>query len=286
MSLSQIAVARWPRLTRSMRRWADEWNRIGEQMVFYAKIVRHIPAAVTRYQTETLRVLAQTSLGVGALAALGGSMMIVAFMVMNAGGVIGVIGHTELGSTLGVEALGGFFSAFANTRLPAPVTTIVGLSATVGAGATAQLGAMRINEEVDALEVMGVPTIAYLASTRVVAGMIAVVPLFWLALVAAYVASRTVLVGFYGQSAGVYDHYFNTFLDPLDILWSTLQVVGGGIAVMLIHTYYGLTATGGPAGVGEATGHAVRASLVVAVFIVLGMSLILYGQSGHFHLSA
>lgn len=286
MSLGQVAATRWPRLTRMLRSGAGEWNRVGEQMVFFAKILRHIGTAVTRYKLETMRVLAQMTLGVGALAAIGGSMMIVAFMVLNAGGVIGVIGHAELGDYLGVEALGGFFSAFANTRLPAPVLSIVGLSATVGAGATAQLGAMRINEEVDALEVMGIPTIAYLASTRVVAGMIAVIPIFWLALVGAYVASRAVLVGYYGQSSGVYDHYFNTFLDPLDIAWSTVQVAVAGIVVMLIHTYYGLTATGGPAGVGEATGRSVRASLVVAVFTVLAMSLILYGQSGHFHLSA
>jgi phospholipid/cholesterol/gamma-HCH transport system permease protein len=225
------------------------------------------------------------SLGVGALALMGGAMIIVSFLVMNAGAVMGVIGHAELGD-VGVEALGGFFSAFGNTRLPAPVISVVGLSATIGAGTTAQLGAMRINEEIDALEVMGIPAVAYLASTRLVAGVIAVVPIFFMALVAGYSASRFVIVDFYGQPGGVYDHYFYTFLDPLDVLWSTVQVAVGGVAVMLIHTYYGLTASGGPAGVGEATGRAVRAALVVSVFWVLAMSLILYGSSGHFHLSA
>lgn len=268
-----------------MRRWADEWTRVGEQMVFYVRTLGGIGDAVTRYRIETMRILAEMSLGVGALAAVGGALAIVGFLLLSTGAVIGVTGHQELGS-IGVEALGGFFSAYANTRLPAPIISVVGLSATIGAGATAQLGAMRINEEVDALEVMGIPTIAYLASTRVVAGLITVVPIFFLALVAAYLGSRVVMVNFYGQSGGVYEHYFSTFLDPLDMVWSTLQVIAAGICVMLIHTYYGLTATGGPAGVGEATGRAVRASLVVAVFVVMVASFILYGSSGHFHLSA
>jgi phospholipid/cholesterol/gamma-HCH transport system permease protein len=268
-----------------VRRGAGEWTRVGEQMAFYAKVLGQTGDAVTRYRLETLRLIAQMSLGVGALAAVGGSVMVVSFLTLNGGAVIGIIGHAELGD-IGVEALGGFFSAFANTRLVAPVIATVGLSATIGAGATAQLGAMLINEEVDALEVMGIPKIAYLASTRVVAGVIVVVPLFLLALLASYVAARVALVGGYGQSAGVYDHYFNTFLDPLDMFWSTLQVAVMGVVIMLIHTYYGLHASGGPAGVGEATGRAVRTSLVVAVLMVLAMSLALYGSSGHFHLSA
>lgn len=285
MSMTLVAAARWPRATRTLRRWASEWNRIGEQMVFHAKTLGGTGDAVTRYRLETMRLLAQMSLGIGALAAIGGTFVVVTFLVMSTGAVVGVTGHQELGG-IGADALAGFFSAYANTRLPAPIISVVGLSATIGAGATAQLGAMRINEEVDALEVMGIPAIAYLASTRVVAGLICVVPIFFMALTAAYVGARLVVVDFYGQSGGVYDHYFNTFLDPLDMAWSTLQVVAGGVIVMLIHTYYGLTASGGPAGVGEATGRAVRASLVTAVMIVMVASLILYGSSGHFHLSA
>ncbi len=89
----------------------------------------------------------------------------------------------------------------------------------------------------------------------------------------------------YGQSTGVYDHYFHTFLNPTDLIWSFVTVLVVGIAVMLVHTFYGFTATGGPAGVGEAVGRAVRTSLIVLAFVVLGISLAVYGQSGNFHLS-
>lgn len=285
MSVSLVAATRWPWLTRTQRRWTSQWNRVGEQMIFHAKTLGGTWQAVTRYRAETTRLIAQMGLGMGALAAIGGSLVVVTFLVMANGAVIGVVGHQQLGG-IGIDALGGFFSAFGITRLPAPTISVVGLSATIGAGATAQLGAMRINEEVDALEVMGIPAIAYLASTRVVAGLAIVVPIFFMATTGAYMAARLVMVDFYGQSGGVYDHYFNTFLDPLDMAWATLQVVAGGIAVMLIHTYYGLTASGGPAGVGAATGRAVRAALVTAVMIVMVATFILYGSSGHFHLSA
>ena len=94
------------------------------------------------------------------------------------------------------------------------------MAATIGAGATAQLGAMRISEEIDALEVMGIRSVAYLASTRVVAGVIVVVPLYCIAVLMAFLAARFGTTGVYGQSTGVYDHYFNTFLNPTDVIWS------------------------------------------------------------------
>ncbi|MDT5144866.1 MAG: phospholipid/cholesterol/gamma-HCH transport system permease protein, partial [Mycobacterium sp.] len=153
------------------------------------------------------------------------------------------------------------------------------------AGATAQLGAMRINEEIDALEVMGIRTITYLVSTRVVAGVVVTVPLWCMASLAGYMATRTLVIFAYGQAPGVYDHYFHTYLQPTDLIWSMLQVIGTATSIMLVHTYYGFNASGGPAGVGEAVGRAVRASLVVAVAVTLAVAMAAYGVSGDFNLS-
>ena len=144
---------------------------------------------------------------------------------------------------------------------------------------------MRIAEEIDALEVMGVRSIAYLASTRLLAGVIVVIPLYCIAVLMSFVAARVGTTFIYGQSTGVYDHYFTTFLNPLDLVWSFVQAVAMALTVMVIHTYYGFNATGGPAGVGEAVGRAVRASLIVVVFVTLVISLSVYGQSGNFNLS-
>lgn len=259
------------------------WNRVGRQTQFYVFTLRCIGDALVNYRVELLRQVAQMALGAGALILIGGTVVIVGFLTMSAGALVALQGYNAL-ANIGVEALVGFVAAFVNVRLSAPLIATVGLAATIGAGATAQLGAMRINEEIDALEVMGVRSVAFLASSRVVSGVIVVVPLYCVALLTSFVASK-VVVAMYGQSAGVYDHYFNTFLNPTDMLWSVLLVIMSGIVVMLVHTYYGYTASGGPAGVGEAVGRAVRASLVVAVFVILFASLAIYGHTGNFHLA-
>ena len=93
------------------------------------------------------------------------------------------------------------------------------------------------------------------------------------------------VVAAYGLSSGVYNHYFETFLDPSDIAASLFLVVTTGTLIMLVHTYYGYTASGGPAGVGEAVGRAVRTSLVVIVVVNLLLTLAIYGPTGNFHLS-
>src|SRR5215217_7972377 len=260
------------------------WNQIGSQTRFYATTVAGIPDAVVNYRSELLRVVAQMGLGSGALAVIGGTVVIVSFLTLTTGALVAVQGYNQLGS-VGVEALTGFASAFFNVRLIVPGTTSVALSATIGAGATAQLGAMRINEEIDALEVMGIRSVAYLASTRVVAGLLVVIPLYCVGVIAAFWAAKFGTTVLYGQSSGVYDHYFRTFLNPTDLMWSFLQCVVLAIVIMLVHTYYGYTARGGPAGVGEAVGRAVRTSLILAAFVLVMMSLAVYGQSGNFNLA-
>jgi phospholipid/cholesterol/gamma-HCH transport system permease protein len=282
--MSAPATSRFPRLAKARRDFVDSWNRIGEQTAFYMTSLAETGEAIAKYPREMLRLVAQMSLGVGALALVGGAVMVVSFIVMNAGALVGIVGYTQL-KDVGIEALVGFFAAYVNPRLVAPLITSVGLAATVGAGATAQIGAMRINEEIDALEVMGIRSIAYLVSTRVIAGVVVVIPLFCLSAILTNVTSRAVVGWGYGQSTGVYDHYFNTFLQPIDMVYAFIQVTLQGGVIMLVHTYYGFTASGGPAGVGEATGRAVRTSLVAATLVTLIAALMLYGRSGNFNLS-
>jgi phospholipid/cholesterol/gamma-HCH transport system permease protein len=279
-----VARVPLPRLQRKMGRWVDGLTRIGTQAQFYGKTLSSIAAAFIHYKTEIVRLIAQMSMGAGALAVIGGTTVIVGFLTLSTGALVAVQGYNQF-ADVGVEALTGFASAYFNVRLIAPVVAGIGLAATIGAGATAQLGAMRINEEIDALEVMGIRSVAYLASTRVIAGVIVVIPLYCVAVLMSFLAARFGTTAVYGQSTGVYDHYFNTFLNPTDLIWSFFQAVTMAIVIMLVHTYYGFTATGGPAGVGEAVGRAVRTSLISAVFVVLFLSLAIYGQSGNFHLS-
>src|ERR1700757_536724 len=260
------------------------WNRLGGQTQFYYLAIRSVGDAARSYRTETVRLIAQMSLGGGALAVIGGTVAVVGFLTMSVGALIAIRGYNQF-ADIGVEALTGFASAYFNVRLIAPLVAGIALAATIGAGATAQLGAMRINEEIDALEVMGIRSVAYLASTRVVAGVLVVIPLYCIAVWMSFMSARFGTTIIYGQSEGVYDHYFNTFLIPVDLIWSFFQAFAMAVVIMLVHTYYGYTAGGGPAGVGEAVGRAVRTSLVVSAVVILFVSLAIYGRGGNFNMS-
>lgn len=266
-----------PRLVASAR-------RLGEQTEFYGKSLAATGDAVRRYPSELLRLIAEMGMGTGALAVIGGTVGIIGFLTLTTGALVAVQGYDTL-SNIGVEALTGFLSAFLNVRMIAPCTAGLALAATIGAGATAQLGAMRINQEIDALEVMGIRSITYLASTRIIAGVLVVIPLYAVAVLMSFIAAKFLTIYAYGQSRGVYEHYFSTFLRPNDLMWSFLSALTMATGVMVVHTYYGFTATGGPAGVGEAVGRSVRSSMIVTAFVCLMISLSVYGQSGNFNLS-
>ncbi|SCX33295.1 phospholipid/cholesterol/gamma-HCH transport system permease protein [Mycolicibacterium fluoranthenivorans] len=284
MSVKTTIRQRFPRLSRQSRAWHASWTRVGEQTQFYGRTLGSAVDVFVHYKTELVRLIAQMSLGTGALAVIGGTVVIVGFLTVSTGALVAVQGYNQF-AQVGVEALTGFASAYFNVRLIAPLTAAIAMAATIGAGSTAQLGAMRINEEIDALEVMGVRSLAYLATTRVLAGVVVVIPLYCVAVIMSFLAARIGTTVIYGQSTGVYDHYFRTFLIPTDLIWSFVQAVVTAVVIMLVHTYYGFTASGGPAGVGEAVGRATRTSLVVAVFVTLLVTLSIYGQSGNFNLA-
>ncbi|HWE89904.1 MAG TPA: ABC transporter permease [Pseudonocardiaceae bacterium] len=253
-------------------------DRLGDQLVFYVRALAWTPRTVRRYSREVIRLLAEVSFGSGALGVIGGTIGVMFGITAFTGIVVGIQGYAAL-SQLGTAAFTGFITAYFNTREIAPLTAGLALSATVGAGFTAQLGAMRISEEVDALESMGIPSLPYLVTTRIVAGAIAIIPLYGVGLLVSYVASREVTVLINGQSAGTYDHYFNLFLPPGDVVLSFLKVLIFSIMVILTHCYYGYRATGGPAGVGVAVGNAVRTAIVTITVTDFFLSLAIWGAT-------
>ncbi len=274
----------FPRVTRALERPWFILGRIGDQALFYGKAIAGVPYAVRYYRSEVIRLIAEISMGAGVLAMIGGTLVVVGFLTLATGGTLAVQGYSSLGN-IGIEALTGFLAAFINVRISAPVVAGIGLAATFGAGVTAQLGAMRVNEEIDALEAMAIRPIAFLVSTRIAAGMVSITPLYAVAVILSFLASRYTTVALLGQSAGLYEHYFATFLNPIDLLWSFLQAILMAMAILLIHTYFGFFASGGPSGVGIATGDAVRTSLVAVVSVTLLVSLAIYGGGGGFNLS-
>ena len=288
MSTSAVVKSRFPRFAGGAERLASSPSRfldsVGHISWFIVTAVGSIGHAMRYYRKEMLRLVAEIGMGTGAMAVIGGTVAIVGFVTLSGGSLIAIQGFASLGN-IGVEAFTGFFAALVNVRIAAPVVAGQALAATVGAGATAELGAMRISEEIDALEVMGIKSISYLVSTRIVAGLIVIIPLYAMAIIMSFVSARVTTTLFYGQSTGTYEHYFRTFLRPDDVAWSFVQAIIIAIIVMLNHCYYGFYASGGPVGVGEAVGRSMRASLIAIVLVVLFASLALYGTDANFNLT-
>ena len=253
-------------------------DNLGRQMLFYIRVLASVPRTIANYMKEIVRLLAEVTLGSGSLAVIGGTVGVIMAMCFFTGTEVGIQGYAAL-DQLGTSALTGFVSAYFNTREIAPIVAGIALAATVGCGFTAQLGAMRISEEVDALEVMAVPSLPYLVTTRVIAGLVAVIPLYIVGLLSSYFATRLTITRIQGQSSGTYDHYFTTFLPPGDVLWSFGKVLIFSVVVILIHCYYGYYASGGPAGVGVAVGLAVRTSIVAINVVDLLASMAIWGTN-------
>jgi phospholipid/cholesterol/gamma-HCH transport system permease protein len=246
-----------------------------DQLAFYVKVLVQLPRGL-KYRREITTLISDITIGTGALVIGGGMFFVVMSIAFFTGTEVGLEGFTGL-QQIGAQAFTGVISSLANTREITPLVAGVALAAQVGAGFTAQLGAMRISEEIDALEVMGIDSFVYLVTTRVWAALVTMIPLYLAALFASYLATGLVVTKFFGLSPGVYQHYFQLFLPPLDIVYSFIKAMVFAVAVTIIHCYYGYRATGGPAGVGVAAGRAIRISIIVVVLLNLLLSTVMFG---------
>ena len=231
-----------------------------------------------------LRQIASMGIGTGALAVIGGTVVIIGFLTLSTGALIAVQGYNTL-SNVGIEALTGFLGAFLNVRFIAPATAGVALAATIGAGATAQIGAMRINEEIDALEVMGIRVDHLPGVDPHRRGRGGGHPDL-------YRRGADVLPG-HPVRHDVRLRPVRRCLRPLLLV---VPASDGSALVLHRGAGDGRGGHGDPhvlrlhrdrrsAGVGEAVGRAVRMSITAGVFILLTITLSVYGQSGNFHLS-
>jgi phospholipid/cholesterol/gamma-HCH transport system permease protein len=258
--------------------------QVGDFVTFAGRTLTAIPATIALYHREALRQLKDIAWGSGALIVGGGTIGVMVLLALSAGTSLGIEGFNGL-EIVGLAPLTGFVSASANTRELAPLIAALALASQVGCRFTAQLGSMKIHEEVDALEVMAVEPMRYLVSTRVIACGIAIVPLYLIGLIGSYIASMVSVVVIFGQSPGQYDHYFSTFILGRDVFLSVVKILVFATAITLIHCWYGMRVGGGPQAVGEATGRAIRASIVVIVVLDMIMTLVFWGGDSGFRIS-
>ncbi|QLL06501.1 ABC transporter permease [Mycobacterium vicinigordonae] len=252
--------------------------KAGHLLYFFGQVVAGVPKLRRNYRREMLRLLADISWGNGSIVVGGGTVNVAIVMGMSAGGLVAVEGYNAL-NLLGMGPATGMVSSFATTRELAPIMVATAFIAQAGCRFTAQLGAMRINEEIDAIEAMALRPIPYLVTVRVLASVIAAAPLFLTALALAFLACQVVST-IAGQSVGSYLHYFSLFISARDVSYATIKAVVFVFISSTIQSYYGFFATGGPAGVGVAAGRAMRASLTAVIIVNMLLTLALWGVEG------
>jgi phospholipid/cholesterol/gamma-HCH transport system permease protein len=149
------------------------------------------------------------------------------------------------------------------------------MAAKVSTGFVAELGTMRITEEIDALEVMGINAPVYLCSTRLLATWIILPPVYAVAILVSFLGSFIAVVLQVAQvSAGGYLELFWKFQSPDDYLFSATKAIAMATFVVLVGCYYGYTVRGGPVEVGRATAKAMVVNLIgVHVIGILGSQL-------------
>jgi phospholipid/cholesterol/gamma-HCH transport system permease protein len=256
-------------------------GELGTFLIFAQRVLYYTVVDIIlrrRYLNEVVKQISDVVVGAGAFLAGGGMVFVIAAMSFATGATVGVEGFNGLRG-LGAESFTGLVASFGNTREVTPIIAAVALAAQVGASFTAELGAMRISDEIDALEVMSVDSLVYLVCTRLVATLVALIPLYFISLFASFFASKFVTTQLLGLSPGIYDHYFHLYLPPIDIVYSMVKVSVFAVVIVIIHCYYGYNASGGPAGVGVAVGKAIRTSIIVIVILNLFLSFLFWGTS-------
>ncbi|WP_185061300.1 MlaE family ABC transporter permease [Pseudonocardia eucalypti] len=258
------------------RKPVDAVAQAGHQATFLGQTFAAVPLTLRSYPGEVIRLLGDICWGSGAIVVGGGIIGVMVLLSLFTGASVGIEGFNSL-DILGLAPLTGFVSAYGNTREIAPLVAGIAFASQAGCRYTAQLGSMRISEEIDALESMAIRPLPYLVTTRVIAAFLAILPLYLIGMGGNYIATQLVLNIGYGQSVGTYLHYFHSFLVPVDILYSVLKAVVFVVLATLIHCYYGYYASGGPQGVGEASGRAIRNSLIAIVLSDMMITMALWG---------
>ncbi|MCW2786667.1 MAG: hypothetical protein JWP74_3184 [Marmoricola sp.] len=195
--------------------------------------------------------------------------------------VIGTVCGTEANYTLkaiGAPSYTGVFTAYCSLRELSPYMWGYILAAKVGCGLVAEIGSMRISEEIDAMEVMGIRSRSYLVGTRVLAAWIAMPFLYFVGLAVMYFSQWLVAVVQYGGvSHGGYSLIFWLFQNPLDFTYSLTKVMIMGTVIVFVGCYYGFTAKGGPVGVGRNTAKSMMLNMVLIHVIGLLTTQLFWG---------
>lgn len=250
-------------------------GQLGHMLVFFVRAVVAAPIALRHYRREFIRLLSDIVWGNGSLVVGGGTAGVAIVLGVTVGALVGIEGYNFL-DLLGLGPATGIISSLVNTRELAPIALSLAFATQAGCRFTAQLGSMRISEEIDALDSLAIRPIPYLVTTRLMASVIAVLPLYVVCLAVSYLTTQVVVQVISGGATGSYLHYFTLMLSGQDILYSLLKAIVFVWIATTIQCYYGFYASGGPEGVGVAAGHAMRASITVVIIVNMLLTMALW----------
>ena len=250
------------------RGWLDSFGEIARFGSRVAGLV--YSGRVLRFFGESLRQAGILILG---------SAVIIWGLVFILGLQCGIEGAYLLRAN-GAPAYAGVFSAWCDLREILPYAFGYMLAAKVGTGIVAELGAMRISDEIDALEVMGVPPVTFLCATRLLAAWIVLPLVYMVGIAVMYAGSYFTVVDQIGDvSAGGYTLIFWMFQDPTDVLYSLIKGMAMATVIVVVGCYYGYTASGGPVGVGTATAKSMVFNIVAVHILGMLGTLIFWGAN-------
>lgn len=244
---------------------------LGNIVNFAGGAIAHIPKS-TRYMREVWWYAAFIAVG---------STPIALVLTYFTGSECSIEAYYSL-SQIGAQSLAGVFNAICDTREITPLFFGFAIGAKVGCGLVAELGTMRVNEEIDALEVMGIPSKIYLVSTRMLACFLVLPFMYILALAVSYLGSyivQMVQIPSGSISSGVYSDYFFRFLNIQDLVFSMLKAVVFAFLIVCVAVYYGYNVTGGAVGIGRAVAKTMAVALVVTVVVNALLTQIFWGTN-------
>ncbi|ASQ84627.1 ABC transporter permease [Mycobacterium intracellulare subsp. chimaera] len=248
----------------------------GQWVVFISQTLLSLPLTVIRYRRQTLQQMNSLAWGRGSLIVDGGVVSVLLILGIAVGAATAIEAFSVL-NIIGFGALSGIVAGVGAVREIGPLVGGIAFATQTGCRMTAEIGSMRIADEIDAVEAMALRPIPFVVGTRLLGGMVCVIPGYLLTLVSIFFAMELIIRLIGRVPGGTYSHYFIEFLTPTDLAYSVIKVVVYSAAATVIHCYYGYFVTGGPVGVGQASGRAVRTSLVTIMILDFATTTMLWG---------
>lgn len=243
---------------------------VGRLVSFSLQVLRELPVVVRFYPSEVFRQSGRLILS---------NSIVVLFMAFMLGLLVALTVHFMF-SSIGVESYIAGSKSIGEMRGTLEIVFGWIIAAKVGCGIVAEIGAMKIGEEIDAMEVMGVRSIPFLAGSRVLAGLI-VFPFLWVAavtvnIIAGYLMNVELLNT---ASGGAYIYFLFLFQNMSDFVYALIWATLNGVMVILVSCYYGFRARGGPVGVGRSTAMSMLVNLVLISVSAMMLVQLFYGNS-------